>query len=228
MSALLHAPLRLVIGDKTYSSWSLRAWYFMTMSNISFEEVPLSLSSESFAAEIQKYSGAGKVPVLLHDQSVIWDSLAICEYASETFLDGRGWPAVPQQRAWARSVVAEMHSSFSSLRQEMPMDCSLAHPSFCPSTLVREDIRRIESLWHDCRKAHRSEGPWLFGRFSIADAMFAPVASRFRSYGVSLDALGDDYMQTLLESEGMQRWYAQAKAEMQSRQGLQATAANVF
>ena len=206
------AELTLVIGNKNYSSWSLRPWFFLKMTGIPFNEVQLSLGTD-FRQQVTQYSMAGKVPVLLHEGQAIWDSLAIGEYISEALLAGKGWPDSRHQRAWARSIVAEMHSGYPNLRREMPMNCRRVISGFQPGVAAQQDIRRIVEIWHDCRKAHHADGPWLFGRFTLADAMFAPVASRFHSYQVPLDTLAADYVQTVLNTPAYQAWLAGARGE---------------
>lgn len=206
---------RLVVGNKNYSSWSLRAWLLMTEAGIPFDEIRLSLFTPAFAAEIGRYSPAGRVPVLLVDDGpaplAIWDTLAIAEYLAEADPDRGLWPADRNARARARSLCAEMHAGFGALRSAMPMNVSAALPGLGWSIAVQDDVDRLVAMWRECLDAHG--GPLLFGRFTIADAFFAPVASRFSTYAV---ALPDDiaaYRDRLLALPGMRAWSAAAAAE---------------
>lgn len=182
----------LVIGTKRYSSWSLRPWLLMRQAGIGFEEVLVPLRLTTTSPEILKYSPSGLVPVLKHGDLTIWDSLAIAEYLNERHPTARLWPADASVRAEARSVAAEMHSGFRELRLGLPMD-------FTSNSLKPEineqcaaDIGRIVEVWRGCRARHGSGGPFLFGAFSVADALYAPVASRFSSYAVKLADYGDE------------------------------------
>ena len=182
----------LVIGDKRYSSWSLRPWLLMRQAGIGFDETMVKLRQPTTRAELLKQSAAGLVPVLKHGDLTVWDSLAIAEYLNERHPQARLWPADASARAIARSVAAEMHSSFRELRYGLPMD-------FTGSALAPEineqcaaDIGRVVQVWRDTRAKYGSGGPFLFGAFSVADAMYAPVVSRFSSYIVALADYGDD------------------------------------
>ncbi|HWA13267.1 MAG TPA: glutathione S-transferase family protein [Burkholderiales bacterium] len=203
---------RLVIGNKAYSSWSLRPWLLMKHAGIAFEEVKVSLYRPDAKQVLLSHSGAGKVPVLHDGGQTIWDSLAIAEYLAEKHPDRRLWPADPAARAQARSASAEMHSGFSNLRSQMPMNVR-RRIARRPSTEVAADIARIQSIWSDCRKRFGAGGPFLFGAFSIADAMYAPVASRFHTYGVELAEPARAYAQALLALPAFQAWVADAHAE---------------
>ena len=204
--------LKLVIGNKNYSSWSLRAWLLLTEAGIPFEEIALSLFTPSFDAEIVRYSAARRVPVLVDsDGPTVWDTLAIAEYVAERFPDRGLWPVDPGARAHARSVCAEMHSGFSTLRNAMPMNISADLAGHGWSIAVQDDVDRLVALWRECLA--RYGGPLLFGRFTIADAFFAPVVSRMTTYGV---ALPDDiaaYRDRVLALDGMRAWSAAARAE---------------
>lgn len=202
----------LVIGNKAYSSWSLRPWLLMKHAGIPFEEVKLSLYQEGAKDRLLGHSGAGKVPVLHDGDETIWDSLAIAEYLAEKHPERRLWPADATARALARSASAEMHSSFSTLRSQMPMNVRRRIPRK-PTPEVAADIARIQAIWADCRGRFGAGGPFLFGAFCIADAMYAPVASRFHTYGVDLAEPSRAYAQTLLGLPAFQAWVADANAE---------------
>lgn len=205
--------MKLIIGNKNYSSWSLRAWLMLAAYDISFTEVKILLSLPGTSAEIAKFNKAGKVPVL-HDQGlVIWDSLAICEYVSEKYLEGRGWPDRLEKRAQARSCAAEMHSGFFQLRGDMPMNCRAEGRRIERSASLQKDIDRIDNLWQKLRLENGVEGPWLFGKFSIADCLFAPVVFRFATYDVKLSAEAQEYARSLLNHPKMQLWLNEARQE---------------
>jgi glutathione S-transferase len=196
----------LVIGNKNYSSWSLRPWLVLTEAGLPFTERLVSLQTDAGKASRFAALPAGRVPVLEHDGLVIWDSLAICEYLAERH-PGL-WPAAPAARAAARSMCAEMHSGFQALRGEMAMDVRARRPQRRRSLAVVADIARIERLWTEGRARFGAGGPLLFGAFSIADAFFAPVAFRFRTYGVHLTGAAAAYQAALLALPGMKAWEA--------------------
>ena len=203
----------LVIGNKNYSSWSLRGWLGMRKSGVAFEERWLPLDTPRFHEEIADLSPTRQVPVLWHDARCIWDSLAINEYANETFADGRLWPEDPYQRALARSVSAEMHSGFSALRKRMPMNCRAQGRIVEMDSALEAEIGRILSIWTQCREVASEEGGWLFGRFSIADSMFAPVALRFYSYSVNLPATAQQYVEHVRGDADVAAWMEAGCAE---------------
>ncbi|MBA1146765.1 glutathione S-transferase family protein [Ectothiorhodospiraceae bacterium WFHF3C12] len=206
----------LFIGNKNYSSWSLRPWLLLQHFGVPFREHRLPLLSPTFHEAVGQALPAGKVPVLeLPDGTRVWESLAICETVSERFLDGGGWPADPDARSVARSVSAEMHAGFGALRAEMPMNCRACERHVQRTPGLERDIERIRAIWIECRERWGASGPWLFGDFSIADAMYAPVVSRFQTYGVDAGP-ANEYMATLLEHPAMQRWYADAAAELEA------------
>lgn len=207
--------MKLVIGNKNYSSWSLRAWLLPAVSELPFDEVKISLSTDSSDAEIAKYSDAGMVPVLHDNGLVVWDSLAICEYISEKYLDGRGWPAEQKERARARSCCAEMHSGFFALRQALPMNCRATGRKVVMTEDLQEEISRIDSIWTSLRAGYQNRGPWLFGEFSIADCMFAPVVFRFATYNVTVSESSREYMANVLANPKVQLWHKQAKEEVE-------------
>ena len=208
----------LVIGNKNYSSWSLRAWLLMTEAAIPFEEVRLSLFTPSFAASIGDYTPAGRVPVLL-DSDVevdgqplaIWDTLAIAEYLAEARPDRALWPRNRGARARARSMCAEMHSGFAQMRGALPMNVSARLPGHGWSIAVQDDIDRLVAMWRACLGAHG--GPLLFGDFGIADAFFAPVVSRFATYAIALPDDIASYRDRVLALPGMQAWSTGAHEE---------------
>lgn len=206
----------LVIGNKNYSSWSLRPWLLLRHHEVDFEEVRLPLDTPEFARGIAAWSPARTVPAMRHGDLSIWDSLAICEYANETFLEGAGWPRERDARAMARTACAEMHSGFTALRTRMPMNCRRRMQGLVLSEAVRRDIERVLAVWRDCRKRHGEAGPFLFGTFSIADAMYAPVALRFRTYGIEVDDNARAWSAALLETSAMQEWLRAAEAEPES------------
>ncbi|HDZ08314.1 glutathione S-transferase family protein [Pseudohongiella sp.] len=205
--------MQLIIGNKNYSSWSLRAWLLLSHHKIPFEEVRIPLDQEDTHARLTRYSDAGKVPVLLDGELTIWDSLAICEYVSENYLEGRGWPAEVGARAEARSCSAEMHSGFQQVRGQLPMNCRATARHVAGNAALEKEIARVDRIWSNCRQTHVSRGPWLFGQFSIADCMFAPVVSRFSTYGIKMSPEAAQYMECVLDDEHMREWLRQARAE---------------
>ncbi|MDE1172401.1 MAG: glutathione S-transferase family protein [Parvibaculaceae bacterium] len=216
----------LVIGDKNYSSWSLRPWLAMRHAGIPFREINLRLRQETTKAEILKYSPSGFIPALLWNGDVIHDSLAICETMASLFPEKRLLPENGQARALARSYSAEMHSGFGDLRRDMPMEVLARFPGAGHTPGALANVRRIVEIWNGARSrfgatADRDEG-FLFGHFTIADAMFAPVVSRLITYEADLAALGDDgtsrrYMNLIWSLPAMQDWRAGAEAEMQAQ-----------
>jgi glutathione S-transferase len=205
-------PLTLVIGNKVYSSWSLRPWLALRHGEIPFDEVRIPLYTPESKARIAAWSPAGRVPVLADGPLRIWDSLAICETLAERFPERCGWPRDAAARATARSVSAEMHSGFVSLRSELPMNCRERRAGVVPSPAARAEIERVAALWSDCRARFGDGGPWLFGAFSPADAMWAPVALRFHAYSVAPPA-AEAYVATVLDHPAVQSWMRDARAE---------------
>ena len=205
--------LVLVISNKAYSSWSLRPWLLMKQAGIEFEEVRLSLYEEGAKQKILQVSPTGKVPVLKDGDLTIWDSLAICEYLAEKYPEKRLWPAQTAARACARSISAEMHSGFTHLRTRMPMNVRREIAGRTRTDEVIGEISRIEAIWNDCRRRFGARGAFLFGAFSIADAMYAPVVSRLRTYGVTLAAEAGAYAASIHALPAMQEWIAGAHAE---------------
>ncbi len=205
---------QLVIGNKNYSSWSMRPWVLMTHFGIPFEEVRIPLYTPAWQAQIRKVSPTGKVPCLICDATTVWDSLAIAETLHERHPALGLYPADPAARALARSVSAEMHSGFSTIRAQMSMNIRLAVVHSMASEVLRSEVDRVKEIFATCLA--RSGGPYLFGQFSIADAMYAPVIMRFRSYGVSLDALCEAYRDTIVRNPAVSRWISDALEETET------------
>jgi glutathione S-transferase len=205
--------LTLIIGNKNYSSWSLRPWLLMKQFNLEFAEISISLYTPESGELLQKYSPSGQVPVLLHNNIKVWDSLAICEYLAETFTDIPFWTSEKAARALSRSISAEMHSGFQALRQNMPMNCRKKYPGRGLALGVPQDINRITEIWQECRQKYGADGKFLFGDFTIPDAMFAPVVLRFLTYGVQLNDAAQEYAAAILSLPALQNWIAAAHNE---------------
>lgn len=211
--------MQLVIGNKNYSSWSMRPWLLMTQLRIPFEETRLSFNlglDDGFGEAVRRFNPAGRVPVLVDGDFAIWDSLAIAEYLHERFADRGVWPTEAKARARARSLCAEMHAGFAALRTAWPMNIELVRPDIGPRVLserpaVGRDLARIDAMWSDALAA--SGGPFLFGAYSAADAYYAPMASRFRSYGVPLSDAARAYSERLLATPAAAAWTAAALVE---------------
>ncbi|TCP08345.1 glutathione S-transferase family protein [Caldimonas thermodepolymerans] len=211
--------MQLYIGNKNYSSWSLRPWVLMTQAGIPFEEVRLRLSlaeGSEFKERLQAVTPAGKVPVLVDDGFAVWESLAIAEYLAEKFPALGLWPADAQARARARSVCAEMQSGFGALRTHFPMNIEASLPEVGAEVLrtrpeVGRDVERLTGMWSGLLREHG--GPFLFGAFGVADAFFAPVVTRFRTYGVPVPEAVGAYMARVLDLPAMQAWVRDALAE---------------
>jgi glutathione S-transferase len=203
----------LVIGNKNYSSWSLRPWLAMKMADVPFQELVIPLRQDATVAEIARHSPGGRVPALRHGELVVWESIAILEYVAEAFPEARLWPQQRETRAVARAVSAEMHAAFAALRTHMPMNIRGSKPGRGRTPEVEKDIRRVVALWEDCRGRFGSEGPFLFGAFGNADAMYAPVVTRFTTYGVALEGTARAYADAILALPPMREWFAAAKAE---------------
>ncbi len=203
--------LTLVIGNKNYSSWSLRAWLGVFQTGEEFEEVVVVLDRPDTAQSIARHSPAGRVPVLRDGDITVWDSLAILEYLAERFPGARLLPADRAARARCRSISAEMHSGFAPLREAMPMNIRRHAPGHGATPEAAANIGRIRAIWRDCLAT--SGGPFLFGALTMADCMYAPVVSRCRTYGVPLDGPEARYAQTVWDWPGMKRWVAEAQAE---------------
>lgn len=205
--------LELVIANRNYSSWSMRAWLALKATGAPFDEVLIPLDRPETREEILEHSPSGKVPALIHGDVTVWDSLAICEYLAELHPEAGLWPEAPSARAAARSVTAEMHSGFVALRSHMPMNLRARRPGAGRGPGVGEDVDRVEAIWEWCRRGYGAAGNLLFGRFTIADAFFAPVVSRFRTYGVSPGGVAGVYMDALWALPVVQEWAAAAEGE---------------
>ena len=203
---------RLIIGNRNYSSWSLRPWMLLKHFGIDVEVERIVLDRPDTAARLREHSPSGRVPVLVDGGLTVWDSLAICEYANERWLGGAGWPQSRTARAVARSVCAEMHSGFVALRAELPMNIRARGRTVAVSGAAAADIRRVGRLIADARGRFGDNGSWLFGDFSIADAMYAPVASRFATYGIEAGGAADTWCATVLGHPAMRAW-SEAAAE---------------
>lgn len=205
--------LRLVIGNKNYSSWSMRPWMAMKAAGIPFEETVISLEATDFKERILKLSPAGKVPVLVDGDRHIWESLAIIEYAAEKFPQAGLWPADAAARAHARTVAAEMHAGFASLRRHCPMNIWRMTKRRKLTPEVEADVARIDALWADCRAHFGKGGPFLFGSFGAADAMYAPVVSRFHTYCIDVSPAARTYMDAVMALPAWSEWTAAARKE---------------
>ena len=205
--------MHLVLGNKAYSSWSLRPWLLLRVAEIPFEEITLAIGTPRFQEKIIHLSPNKRVPALIDGELTVWDSLAIAEYLAERFPEKHLWPEGAAARAHARSVSAEMHSSFAALREHMTMNVRRVFTKRAHHPAALEDAKRVIAIWEDCRSRYASTGPWLFGRFSIADAMFAPVVTRFRTYGVELPEASRHYADMVLQHEAMRDWYELAHKE---------------
>jgi glutathione S-transferase len=200
--------MKLIIGNKNYSTWSLRPWFFMQAMGVEFEEQLVSLKGDNLKVSLGKFSASAKVPVLVDNDLTVWDTLAICEYLNEQYLQGRGWPKEIADRALARSLTCEMHSGFSAVRNELPMNIR-AKRRVTLSDAAKADLVRIDNIW----SAHHLQSGWLFETFSIADAFFAPVALRLPTYGIELSELATKYQQKLLSHPKILEWVNNAKKE---------------
>ena len=211
------ANLTIYLGNKNYSSWSLRPWLVLKHMAVAFDEVVIPLYQAGSRERVLEYSPSGRVPALRHGAVTVWDSLAICEYLAEAFPDRQLrqlWPQDAAARAVARSISAEMHAGFAALRHHLPMNVRAAIPGRAMTPEVAADIARITAIWRDCRSRFgNGKGDFLFGPFTIADAMFAPVASRFRTYGVALERGAEAYCALLMALPAMRQWIAAARDE---------------
>lgn len=205
--------LKLVMGNRNYSSWSLRAWLVLAQTGAPFDEQLIPLDLPGTAEEIRRSSPSGRVPCLVADGLVVWDSLAIAEYLHERFPAAQLWPADAAARAVARSISAEMHAGFTELRTRMPMDIRQKRPGPERSPALDQDVARVQQIWRECRERFGQGGPFLFGPFGIADAMYAPVVTRFRTYGVALEGEPARYAEAVWRYPAMQRWVEGARQE---------------
>lgn len=209
--------MKLIIANKTHSSWSLRPWLVLAEFGIPFEEVLVpfgpTFDDPEWKRTVAEYTPARKVPSLVDGAIAVWDSIAIIEYIAETHPELPIWPRDKAARALARSISAEMHSSFTALRSACPMNLAWVHPARDRGPAVAADIARVTEIWRDARQRFGAGGPFLFGAFSAADAMFAPVTSRFTTYSVALDPVSAAYVETVQGTPGFQAWREAALAE---------------
>jgi glutathione S-transferase len=208
--------LELVIGNKNYSSWSMRPWVLLRQAQIPFEEVQLKFSEDNSGltvAGVEPYSPTRKVPVLRIDGQAVWDSLAICETVAEMFPDKHLWPEAPEARRVARSACAEMHSGFQAMRSRMPMNIRSRYPGKGMTPESRKDIDRVVALWTECRERFGGSGTLLFGRFSVADAFFAPVVMRLHAYAVQLPRVAQEYCEAVQALAAVREWCDAARRE---------------
>ena len=207
------SKLQLVIGNKNYSSWSLRPWMALTMAGIPFREMVIPLDTPETAGLIAQHTAAGRVPVLHHGRQTVWESLAIMEYLAELFPEKHLWPKPLAARAIARAVANEMHAGFGALRNACPMNLRRPRKPVPMSEQVLKDVARIERIWRDCRARYGKGGKFLFGRFSIADAMYTPVVTRFDTYAIKVADDTRAYMDTILNTEAFIAWREAALKE---------------
>ena len=207
------AKATLVIGNKNYSSWSLRPFMAMAMADIDFDENFIRFGEPRFTREIKKISKAGQVPVLLHNGLTIWDTMAIMEYLAETWPDRNLWPKTKAARALARSACAEMHAGFKHLRNACPMNLRRPRRPVPMNANILSDVARLESLWRQCRNEHGKGGPFLFGKFGIADAMYAPVVTRLETFDIKVAEDTQHYMNAVLATPAFHEWKAAALKE---------------
>jgi len=205
--------LKLILGNKNYSSWSMRPWIAMKVADIPFEEEVISLDAQDFTPRVTRVSGTGKVPALADGDVQVWESLAILEYLAEKFPDARLWPSDPSARAHARAIAAEMHAGFVPLRRHLPMNMwrPVLKRELTPE--VQANVHRIEAMWADCRTRYGAGGSFLFGRFGAADAMYAPVVARFHTYAVELGASARGYADAVMALPAWAEWRAAALKE---------------
>ena len=205
--------LTLIIGTKSWSSWSLRPWIAMKEAKIAFKEIVIHLRQSDTKARILEYSPAGKVPILIDGRELVWDSLAILDYLAARFPETRLWPQDFSALACSRSIAAEMHAGFPDLRRELSMNIGADLPTPALSPAAQADVERVQAIWRDARGRFGDGGPFLFGRFSNADAMYAPVVTRLSTYNIEVDPVCAAYMQTILGLPAMREWYRAADEE---------------
>jgi len=212
------ADFTIYLGNKNYSSWSLRPWLALRHTGVSFAEILIPLDQPDSTANIRRHSPSGRVPALQHGNILVWESLAICEYLAEAFPAARLWPVEPAARAHARAVSNEMHAGFAALRDKLPMDIRSRWPLGDRMAAAGDDIGRVTAIWRECRerfgaRGANGAGEYLYGGFTIADAMFAPVTTRFVTYGVPLEPVSVAYVEAVTRSPAMQAWAAAAAKE---------------
>lgn len=204
---------QLIIGNKNYSSWSLRPWLLLKEKGIPFSETRIPLYQESSEKSLLQHSPSGKVPAFVHNGFTVWDSLAICEYIADCYPEKKCWPETVDARGYARSISNEMHSGFPEIRNSLPMNCRARMQFIDITEELRDEIARVCEIWRTCRERFPAAGDFLFGSFSIADAMYAPVVLRFNSYGIGVGAAEQDYMAAVLSLDSLKSWVAAAIAE---------------
>ena len=209
---------KLVIANRNYSSWSLRAWLFLTESNVPFEEIRIPLFTDAWLTEIARFSPAGRVPVLLDDDITVWDTMAIIEYIRNKHPHTVEWPELARTRAHAQSISAEMHSGFLAIRDQLPQNIRARHKLELSqlSDSCRKQIARIDEIWTDCRGRYCESGDWLFGEFSIADIIFTPVALRFVTYSIPISDKAQEFVDAVQSSDSVRQWIKAAHAESES------------
>lgn len=209
---------KLVIANRNYSSWSLRAWLFLTESKVSFEEIRIPMFTDTWPAEIARFSPARRVPVLLDDDITVWDTMAIIEYVRNEHPHTVAWPELARMRAHAQSISAEMHSGFLAIRDELPQNIRARHKLELSqlSDSCRRQIARIDEIWTDCRSRYGDSGAWLFGEFSIADIIFAPVALRFVTYSIPIGDQAREFVEAVQGLNSVQQWIEAAQAESEA------------
>jgi glutathione S-transferase len=207
------AEFTIYIGNKNYSSWSLRGWLMLKHTGAAFDDVVIPLSEPSTRATILRHSPSGKVPALRHGDHLVWDSLAIGEYLAELYPSARLWPEEMKARSVARAVSAEMHAGFAPLRTHLPMNMRSSFPDRGVTPEAQADINRVTALWRDCRSRFGAGGEFLFGHFTIADATYAPVVSRFRTYKIALEEEAQRYADAIWALPALQEWLAAARNE---------------
>jgi len=205
--------LHLIIGNKNYSSWSLRPWFAMKVAGIAFEETVISLEAPDFKSRLKALSGADKVPALVDSDTRVWESLAILEYLAEKFPAAALWPRDPAARAHARAIASEMHAGFQALRQQLPMNVRRPVVARALDAAAAADVARIDAIWNECRARFGGGGPYLYGAFTAADAMYAPVVSRFHTYAVEVGAAATAYTRAIMASPAWSEWRAAARRE---------------
>lgn len=206
--------VRLVIGNKNYSAWSLCPWLLLKMYDVEFEEIRIALYQDNTAEKLGPYSPSLKVPVLLHHEITVWDSLSICEYLNETLLNNAAWPGNPKRRASARSITAELHSEFPRLKSEWPMNCK-ASGKQVPTEALQNEIARVDAMWSCARRRFGENGNYLYGRFSIADCLSAPTAVCFDAYCAELSSEARAYKDYLLDNPFLQKWMSEGRREQE-------------
>jgi glutathione S-transferase len=205
--------LKLILGNKNYSSWSLRPWIAMRHAGLEFDEEVIPLYEPGSSEKVLKYSPAGKVPILIDEGTPIWESIAILEHLADKFPKAALWPADEKVRAHGRAISAEMHAGFGALRRHCPMNMRRRRRKLALTPEVAEDVRRIEVIWTECRDRFGRNGPFLLGPFSIADAMYAPVVSRFFSYDIGVGAAAEAYMATMMALPAWKEWESAGEHE---------------